>query len=63
MKQEISNPRHPGTDPDAEGPPSAYEGELGKALKDVYQAVWQSGRFGDVVPEIPPKREWLNFNV
>lgn len=59
--QRPTSDNHPGPDPDAEGPPSAYEGELGKALKDVYQAVAETGRFGDVIPEIPPKREWINF--
>lgn len=59
--QQAASSNHPGADPDAEGPPGAYEGQLGRALKDVYQAVYETGRFGDLVPEIPPKREWVKF--
>lgn len=54
---------HPGPEPSAEAPPETYEGPLGDALKSVYQAVWETGRFGDVVPEVPPKREWVSFGV
>lgn len=58
--QQQSNPSS--GDPDAEGPSSAYEGPLGQALKEVYQAVYATGRFGDgLVPEVPPKREWVKF--
>ena len=48
-----------GFDATAEGPPEAYEGQLGETLKEIYKTALQTGTFGEgPVPEIPPKREW-----
>ena len=48
----------------AEAAPEMYLGELGAVLKDLYEYVGQTGQFKDgVVPEVPPKREWLHWDL
>ncbi|KAK4549134.1 hypothetical protein LTR36_007591 [Oleoguttula mirabilis] len=48
----------------AEAPPELYVGELGALLKEVYDYVRQDEQFKDgVMPEIPPKREWLRWDL
>jgi nucleoporin NUP42 len=50
--------------PDTEGPPEAYQGENGVKLKELYDHVRTTGTFKDnFMPEIPPKREWISFEV
>lgn len=50
--------------PYAEAPPELYMGDLGVLLKEVYDYVRQQEQFKDgVMPEIPPKREWLRWDV
>lgn len=40
-----------------------YEGELGKELQAVYEAVANQGMFGPGgMPEVPPRREWVRFD-
>jgi nucleoporin NUP42 len=37
---------------------------LGAALKQVYDFVLENGTFKDgVMPEVPPKREWVNWEL
>lgn len=53
----------PGPNPDVESPPETYEA-LGAALKQVYDYVRETGNFKDgVMPEVPPKREWVNWEL
>lgn len=41
-----------------------YSGALGKELQAIYEAVASQGAFvGGVMPEVPPKREWVRFDV
>lgn len=41
-----------------------YEGALGKELQAIYQAVASQGTFGPGgMPEVPPKREWVRFDL
>lgn len=49
---------------DAEAPEGTYEGQLGETLKSLYEFVKADGTglFKDgVMPEIPPKREWVGW--
>ncbi|EME40011.1 hypothetical protein DOTSEDRAFT_74769 [Dothistroma septosporum NZE10] len=49
--------------PDAEPPREVLESELGRHLKELYDFVKTNGAFKDgVVPEIPPKREWVSWD-
>ncbi|WPH04284.1 Hypothetical protein R9X50_00717300 [Acrodontium crateriforme] len=49
---------------DAEGLPQSYEGDIGQILKQVYDYVRETGGFKEgIMPEVPPKREWVNFEV
>jgi nucleoporin NUP42 len=56
------------------GPPAAnadsqlgdayYEGELGSQLRSIYEAVAGQGIFGaGGMPEVPPRREWVRFDI
>jgi hypothetical protein len=50
---------------DAEGPPETYapENEV-QEIKNIYNAAMQKGTFeGSSMPEVPPKREWLEWDV
>ncbi len=49
--------------PYAEAEPDIYLGDLGKVLKEVYENVMEREEFGDVVPEVPPKREWVRWDL
>lgn len=41
-----------------------YSGDLGKELQAIYEAVASQGAFvGGVMPEVPPKREWVRFDI
>ncbi|KAF2770913.1 hypothetical protein EJ03DRAFT_388527 [Teratosphaeria nubilosa] len=41
-----------------------YTGELGAVLKELYEYVRETGDFKDgIVPEIPPKREWVRWDL
>ncbi|KAF2481553.1 hypothetical protein BDY17DRAFT_301522 [Neohortaea acidophila] len=57
----------PGPNPDAEAAdPSVYDsGKLGEVLKQIYEYVRGNGRFeaGVPVPEVPPRREWVGWEV
>ena len=60
----ILEPPSTAPNPDLEAPPETYEGELGNELKHIYDVVRETGEFpGGLMPEIPPKREWLGWNV
>ncbi|SMQ55291.1 unnamed protein product [Zymoseptoria tritici ST99CH_3D7] len=53
-----------GAAPMTEAPPEAYEGEQGIKLKELYDHVRTTGTFKDgFMPEIPPKREWVSFDL
>ena len=53
----------PGPNPDVEALPEVYEA-LGSALKQLYDVVREKGVFeGGVVPEVPPKREWVSWEL
>ncbi|KAK3700208.1 hypothetical protein LTR37_016087 [Vermiconidia calcicola] len=53
----------PGPNPDVEVAPETYEA-LGAVIKQVYDYMRQNGTFKDgVVPEVPPKREWVDWNL
>ena len=61
---------HPNGPPDTVNPyaeaaqPEIYLGELGAVLKEVYDYVRQEEQFKDgVMPEVPPKREWLRWDL
>jgi nucleoporin NUP42 len=50
---------------DAEGPPDAYspDNEV-QDIKKIYDTAMQKGTFeGSSMPELPPKREWLEWDV
>jgi nucleoporin NUP42 len=48
----------------AEAPPQVYESELGAVLKELYQYVREKEEFKDgLVPEIPPKAEWVRWDL
>ncbi|KAK0934518.1 hypothetical protein LTR29_013928 [Friedmanniomyces endolithicus] len=49
--------------PCAEAEPEVYLGDLGKVLKEVYEFVMEKQEFVDVVPEVPPKREWVRWDL
>ncbi|TKA82122.1 hypothetical protein B0A55_01811 [Friedmanniomyces simplex] len=49
--------------PYAEAEPEVYLGELGSVLREVYGYVMEKGEFGDLVPEVPPKREWVRWDL
>ncbi|KAH9819850.1 nucleoporin AMO1, partial [Teratosphaeria destructans] len=41
-----------------------YTGDLGAVLKELYEYVRETGEFKDgIVPEIPPKREWVRWDL
>jgi nucleoporin NUP42 len=41
-----------------------YSGALGKELQAIYEAVASQGAFvGGVMPEVPPRREWVRFDI
>ncbi|KAK4611873.1 Nucleoporin AMO1 [Fulvia fulva] len=49
--------------PDAEPPKEILDSDLGRQLKELYDFVTTNGAFKDgVVPEIPPKREWVGWD-
>ena len=53
----------PGPNPDVEASQDVY-GTLTQALKQVYDFTQQNGVFKDgIMPEIPPKREWVNWEL
>ncbi|KAI7542377.1 hypothetical protein KC316_g15305 [Hortaea werneckii] len=55
-------PQNP--NPYAEAPPEKYTGELAAVLKEVYDYVNETGTFKDgLMPEIPPKREWIRWDL
>ncbi|KAK4960272.1 hypothetical protein LTR10_003166 [Elasticomyces elasticus] len=59
---------HPDGAPDrpnpyAEAEPEIYVGDLGAVLKEVYDYVNQKEEFKDLVPEVPPKREWVRWDL
>ncbi|KAK0269478.1 hypothetical protein LTR35_014774 [Friedmanniomyces endolithicus] len=49
--------------PYAEAEPEIYLGDLGKVLKEVYGYVIEREEFGDLMPEVPPKREWVRWDL
>lgn len=54
----------PPSHPDFEGVIEAYEGERGTMLKTIYDFLGETGTFKDgLVPEIPPKRDWIRWDV
>jgi len=55
----------PPPNPYAEREKEVYESEpLATALREAYEHVFMHGTFKDgVVPEIAPKREWVNFEL
>jgi nucleoporin NUP42 len=42
-----------------------YSGQLGKELQAIYEAVatGQGAFVGGVMPEVPPRREWVRFDI
>ncbi|KAK3708136.1 hypothetical protein LTR37_011640 [Vermiconidia calcicola] len=53
----------PGPNPDVETAPGTYEA-LGAVIKQVYDYMRENGTFKDgIVPEVPPKREWVDWNL
>ncbi|KAK6443533.1 hypothetical protein LTR95_000360 [Oleoguttula sp. CCFEE 5521] len=40
-----------------------YTGDLGKKVKDIYAKVTASGKFEGDMPEIPPRREWVSWDI
>ncbi|OTA37373.1 hypothetical protein BTJ68_03067 [Hortaea werneckii EXF-2000] len=64
--ERIWHPNGPPQNPNpyAEAPPEKYMGELGAVLKEVYDYVNETGTFKDgLMPEIPPKREWMRWDL
>lgn len=56
----------PGPNPDVEAtPPDIYNDErVANVLSEIYSYVKEHGTFKDgLVPEIPPKRDWVSFDV
>nr|POE98321.1 nucleoporin amo1 [Quercus suber] len=54
----------PPSHPDFEGPAEAYQGETGHVLKGMYDFLRETNTFKDgLIPEIPPKREWIRWDV
>ncbi|KAK5159292.1 hypothetical protein LTS14_002434 [Recurvomyces mirabilis] len=49
--------------PYSQAPPQAYEGDVGKLLKQVYDFVRDREEFSDIIPEMPPQREWLRWDL
>lgn len=50
--------------PDTEGVAGAYEGDKGAMLRACYEQVRASGEFlNGIMPECPPKREWVSFDL
>jgi nucleoporin NUP42 len=64
-KERIWLPNGPADRPNpyTEAPPEVYQSELGALLKQVYDYVREKGDFEDLVPEIPPKREWISWDL
>lgn len=61
---------YPGPYLAAEDRPEEYEGEKGKLLEEVYKICRETGKFPvdaalgmSVLPEIPPKREWVRWDI
>ena len=53
----------PGPNPDVEASDQTYE-VLGQALKDAYDYVRETGTFKDgIMPEVPPRRGWVEWEV
>lgn len=49
---------------DTEGVPEDYQGEKGELLAAVYEQMKIQGEFPDnFMPECPPKREWVSFDL
>ncbi|KAK8197066.1 hypothetical protein IWZ00DRAFT_500320 [Phyllosticta capitalensis] len=47
-----------------EAPPEAYEGDAGRELEGAYVHLRETGTWRDgVVPETPPKMEWIGWDV
>ncbi|KAF2169592.1 hypothetical protein M409DRAFT_52123 [Zasmidium cellare ATCC 36951] len=43
--------------------PDVYEGQLGETLKSLYEFVAMNATFKDgIMPEVPPKREWITWD-
>ncbi|OQO05188.1 hypothetical protein B0A48_08208 [Cryoendolithus antarcticus] len=40
-----------------------YTGDIGKELKDIYAKVMACGKFEGDMPEIPPRREWVSWDI
>lgn len=54
----------PAPNPDVQLEPVFYEGALGAELQGIYEKVAQGGEFaGGVMPEVPPRREWIRFDI
>ncbi|KAF2864240.1 hypothetical protein K470DRAFT_254563 [Piedraia hortae CBS 480.64] len=48
----------------AEAAPETYDGPIGSLLKSAYEYARETGWFKDgVMPEIPPKREWVAWDL
>lgn len=58
-------PAGPGNaNPDAQLDAVYYEGALGAELRAIYEAVASKGEFaGGVMPEVPPVREWVRYDI
>ena len=49
---------------DAEPPQEVLQSDLGRQLKELYDFMKTNFAFKDgVVPEIPPKREWVGWDL
>jgi hypothetical protein len=51
------------TNPYAQAEPEIYQSKVGELLKKVYDYVRERGEFEDMVPEIPPQREWISWDL
>jgi nucleoporin NUP42 len=55
---------NPGAYIHAEGRPAEYEGDKGAKLLEAFKAIALTGSFADgIMPDVPPKREWVRFDV
>ena len=64
--ERIWHPDGPPTlpNPNAEAIPVLYEGETKAALEAAYAYVRETGAFQHgVVPELPPKKEWIRWDL
>jgi len=53
----------PGPKPEREAGLETYEA-LGEALKQMYDYVRETGTFKEgVMPEVPPKQEWVSWDL